>query len=311
MNTIRLVVFGIILLTFNACTEGSQQTDPTDTSWQAVSLLGDTLYTPESSLNETLSVRLDSLINSAENNNDPATALVWKARRLGYQGDYRSAIDLLSDGIELYPEEARLYRHRGHRYISVREFNLAIADLEKAAGLVEGTEDIVEPDGLPNAQNIPLSTLQTNIWYHLGLAYFLNGNYADAESSYQNGLDLVQNDDMKVAFLYWQYITFRKHGNDLKAGQVLGQVHTDLNIIENRSYYDLLRVFKGEFDEESLLDASETALDNATVGYGLGFWHDINGRQSRANEIWSRIYNSGPWAAFGYIASESELARAK
>ena len=63
-----------------------------------------------------------------------------------------------------------MYRHRGHRYVSIREFDRAIADLEYAATLIEGTEDEIEPDGMPNAMNIPVSSLHSNIWYHLGLA---------------------------------------------------------------------------------------------------------------------------------------------
>lgn len=291
--------------------------EPTETStkntanFQAISMLGDSLFSPESSLNPKLSARLDSLIGQAESNGDAVTALIWKARRLGYQGRYRSAIELLGTGISSDPNEARLYRHRGHRYITVRDLDKAVVDLEKAAELTEGTEDIIEPDGLPNAQNIPLSTLQTNIYYHLGLAYFLQDRFEEASKAYDRGLSLTTNDDMKTAFLYWHYITLRKQGKDVLAGQVLGQVTEDMTIIENQSYYDLLRVFKGEFDEASLLDASETALDNATVGYGLGFWHDINGRHERAQEIWTGVYESGPWAAFGYIASEAELVAAQ
>ena len=37
--------------------------------------------------------------------------------------------------------------------------------------MIAGKEDSIEPDGMPNPQNIPVSSLHTNIWYHLGLAY--------------------------------------------------------------------------------------------------------------------------------------------
>jgi hypothetical protein len=81
-----------------------------------------------------------------------------------------------------------------------------------------------------------------------------------------------------------------------------------MNIIENDSYLKLLLVFKGEFDPEMLLDNESDALSNATVGYGLGFWHDINGRKDRAQTIWRNVYDAGNWASFGFIASEVELA---
>jgi hypothetical protein len=58
-----------------------------------------------------------------------------------------------------------------------------------------------------------------------------------------------------------------------------------------------------------ILDSENDALSNATVGYGIGNWHFINGRTERAKEIWQTVYNDGNWASFGFIASEVELAQ--
>jgi len=69
----------------------------------------------------------------------------------------------------------------------------------------------------------------------------------------------------------------------------------------------LLLVFKGDFDSKSLLTEEDDALDIVTYGYGLGFWHFINGRTERAHEIWQEVYDSGNWAPFGFLASEAEL----
>ncbi|WP_394758369.1 tetratricopeptide repeat protein [Flavobacterium sp.] len=94
--------------------------------------------------------------------------LIWYGRFTAYQGKYKEAISIFKKGIEQFPQDARLYRHRGHRYISIRQFDQAIADFEKAVELIQGKQDEIEPDGIPNAQNIPVSTLQGNIYYHLG-----------------------------------------------------------------------------------------------------------------------------------------------
>ena len=109
------------------------------------------------------------------NPHDPE-AIIWLGRRLGYLGRFREAVQVFSDGVYEFPADPRFYRHRGHRYITLRRFDLAIQDLEKAAELIKGKADEVEPDGQPNARNIPTSTLQFNIWYHLGLAHYLKGN---------------------------------------------------------------------------------------------------------------------------------------
>jgi hypothetical protein len=99
-----------------------------------------------------------------------ADSIIWLGRRTAYLGNYTNAVRIFSSGIVLPPKEARLYRHRGHRYLTVRCFDDAIRDLETAAKLINGKPDEIEPDGLPNAKNTPTSTLQSNVWYHLGLA---------------------------------------------------------------------------------------------------------------------------------------------
>ena len=67
-------------------------------------------------------------MNYLKNPTDP-DAMIWLGRRIAYTGDYHGAIDVFSQGIRKFPEDARFYRHRGHRYISVRQFDNAISCL--------------------------------------------------------------------------------------------------------------------------------------------------------------------------------------
>lgn len=134
-------------------------------------------------------------LDEAKNNytqNPSADNLIWLGRRTAYMGHYKNAIDIYTKGIDQYSKDARFYRHRGHRYISIRCFNLAIKDFKKAARLTRGKPNEVEPDGLPNALNIPTSTLQGNIYYHLGLAYYLQGEYRQALWAYKKCLILAK-----------------------------------------------------------------------------------------------------------------------
>lgn len=290
---------------------GSDTDTHSQKSYQAISALGDTLYAPEIDP-ETASqfkTNLESARAQYEANPDEAEALIWYGRRTAYLGNYRKAIEIYTEGIQKHPDDARMYRHRGHRYITVRKFDEAIEDLKQAVELIEGTVDRVEPDGLPNARNMPRSTLHTNIWYHLGLAYYLTGDFEKATEAYRSCMEASTNDDMMIATSYWLYMTLKRSGNDGLAGQVLEPVKQDMDLIENESYHKLLLVFKGNFDEKSLLNNAETPLDNATIGYGLGNWHYVNGRTGRAEEIFRDVYAGSSWAAFGYIAAETDLAR--
>ena len=241
-----------------------------------------------------------------------ADALIWLGRRTAYLGRFRDAIGIYTRGIQAHPRDARFYRHRGHRYITIRDFDRAIADLERAASLTAGRADEIEPDGIPNARNIPTSTLQSNIWYHLGLARYLEGDFARALSAYRSCMEVSKNPDMLVATSHWLYMTLRRLGRDAEAARVLEPIRTDLDVIENHAYHRLLLMYKGELSPEALLPASSSsALDDVTTAYGVGNWYLYNGDAARAREIFQRVVATGNWAAFGAIAAEAELARSR
>jgi tetratricopeptide (TPR) repeat protein len=278
-----------------------------------MSLLGDTLYAPELPADVSADRQTQRAEARADYEADPtdADAIIWYGRRTAYLGDYRTAIAIYSEGIERHPDDPRLYRHRGHRYISVRQFDAAIADLERAAQLIAGREDEIEPDGMPNARNIPTSTLHSNIWYHLGLAYYLQDDLETALRAYRDCLKVSHNPDMQVATSHWLYMTLRRLEREAEAEAVLEPIHAEMDIIENSSYHRLLLMYKGELTAAGLLDEAEAAggLENATLGYGIGNWHAYNGRPKQAESIFRTILKGQQWAAFGYIAAEADVAR--
>lgn len=237
--------------------------------------------------------------------------IIWLGRRLAYLWRYRDAIQVYSDGLALHPDSPKLYRHRGHRYITVREFDKAIADLKKAAELTKGVPDEIEPDGAPNPANQPRSTLQSNIWYHLGLAYYLKGDFENALRSYREGMKFSRvNDDMLVATSDWLYMTLRRLGRGSEAKEVLEPIRKEMDILESFAYHKRLLMYKGLLEPGSLLDLGDlTGLDLATQGYGVGNWYLYNGEEQKAREILSQVLEGPYWAAFGYIAAEADMKR--
>lgn len=239
-------------------------------------------------------------------------AVIWYGRRLSYAGRYNDAIRVFSNGLLHHPDSYKLRRHRGHRYISTRQLDLAIADLEQAAELTKGLPDAVEPDGLPNARNQPTSTDQTNIWYHLGLAYFLKGQFSQSTAAFEQCLQRSANDDMKVATLDWLYMGNRRLGRKDRADRLLTDIQPGMDIIENTSYYKRLLMYKGMVNADSLLNAAvqePNSLDLLTQGFGVGHWYLVNGDRGKASRIFQLITMQENWAAFGYIAAEAELKR--
>jgi tetratricopeptide (TPR) repeat protein len=237
-----------------------------------------------------------------------ADAIIWLGRRLAYLGRFTEAIDTYTKGIALHPSDARFYRHRGHRHITLRQFDLAIRDLKKASQLVKGKPDEIEPDGQPNARNFPVSTLQFNIWYHLGLAYYLTGRNDKALAAYRECLKVSTIPDQLVATTHWLYMTLRRLNRKAEAAKALEPIVQRMDVIENTSYYRLTLMYKGILSEEQLL--SETQGDSAashSVLYGVGNWHLYNGRREQALEIFRRILASNQKTSFGFIAAEVDL----
>lgn len=241
-----------------------------------------------------------------------ADAIIWLGRRTAYLGEYKNAARIFSEGITAFPTDARMYRHRGHRYLTLRCFDDAIADFEKAATLIKGKPDEVEPDGLPNEKNIPTSTLQSNIWYHLGLVYYLKGDFKNALRAYREAAKVSTNNDMRVATAYWHYMTLRRMGKQKEAKRVIEPFGGEIALIENTEYLKLVKLNRGEAKADDLLPAVQGEADNlgsASLGYGIGNYFLYNGDRDKAAAIFKKIVAGNQWSSFGYIAAEVELKR--
>ena len=288
---------------------GSQAV-PTAPQVEAISFLGEEL-TPvalPAERRERLEAQLATARKRLESEPESADALIWVGRRTAYLGRYREAIDVFTEGVERFPGDPRFLRHRGHRFISVRQLERAVDDLGRAAEMVRGEADQIEPDGLPNDRDVPTSTLHANIWYHLGLAHYLGGYFQAALTAYRQCEQVAHSADMQVATAYWLYLTLRRLGRDEEAEDVLAAVTPDMDVIENHSYHRLLLYFGGHLEALDVSSADDS-LDQATVGYGLAAWSLVEGDDSGARAELERVLEGEQWAAFGYLAAEAELAR--
>ena len=277
---------------------------------EATSLLGKPLYRP--ALAADVRARLEADVAQAfevASREPSAEAIVWLGRRTAYLGKFREAIEVYTGGMRLYPTDPRLLRHRGHRYITVRSFDRAIDDLERAAQAVRGQPDEVEPDGQPNARGVPTSTLHSNIWYHLALARYLKADFARAADDWRRAREAGRNPDGLVSSSAWLYLALRRAGRADEARAVLEPIAAGLDVIENGSYHALLLLYKGERTAEAVLAAAGDGASGTAVRYGVSAWQLLNGRRSDAAALWNRIVAGADWPSFGFIAAEAELAQ--
>ncbi len=310
MKNSRIIIIPIITL-FLFCTgdtggeHTSQLLPPLEGGAQAVSFGGEKLFSSEPA-----EQNLEKLKKAAADlEADPGNVEmhIWHGRRMAYTGDYRKAINIYTNAIEQFPDDARLYRHRGHRFISIRMLDAAIDDLTRASNLIEGTEDRIEPDGMPNARNIPVSSLHTNTWYHLGLAYYLKNDMENALAAYRKCREASMKPDNVVSASHWLYMILKRLGRDSEAAEILTPINAEMDIIENMAYHELLLFYKGELEADDLLKKVEEGSAGSATLYGVGNWYYYNDDVDQAKQIYEGILTGSGWAAFGYIAAEADM----
>lgn len=283
-----------------------------DLTTEASSFTGRKLVRP--TLTDANRARLTAQLTAASDtlrmNPNSADALIWVGRRLAYLSQYREAIDTFSAGIARFPNDVRFLRHRGHRYLTIRRPMLAERDFVKAAEMIQNQPDEIEPDGAPNAANIPVSTLQHNIYYHQALAYYTQYKYAEALSAWDNCARVAVSADSKVSCQYWRYIVLKRLSRDTEADSALTIARENPTLIENHAYLNLLRLFAGLETIETVYpsDKLERAVDGTTA-YGVSMWYYFNGDRDQARDIWKQMDKSPAWSSFGVLAAETELTR--
>lgn len=281
---------------------------------EAVSLFGEALY--RASLPAEVRAGREARLAEAQaavdaHPDDPeADALLRLGRSLADLQRYREAIEVFGRGVARFPQDPRFLRHRGHRFLTIRRFDLAAADLEKAVRLIQGQPDEPEPGTSPAE---PATTLHGTIWYHLGLARYLGGDFARAADAFRESLARARQPDPRVASSQWLYMSLRRLGQDVsdtEARRLLDPVTNDLAVLENRPYHWLLLMEKGEMPPESLLGfVGQDDLDPSTLGYGVGAWYLAAGKKDEAVRLFRLVLSRGQWTAFGHIAAEAELKR--
>ncbi len=287
-------------------------TAPAGTRAEAISKLGSPLLAqePAPEARPRLQKDLEAAQAAFLKSPDDVDTIVRLGRRTSAMNRYREAVEVHTRGLARHPGDARLLRHRGHRYITLREYDKAVADLARAAELARGKPD--QPDG--DAPAGPLaaapSTLHYSIYYHLGLAHYLRGDFTRALPAYRECLRIARgNDDRVVAVSDWLYLTLRRLGRNEEADKLIPPDLADLKVQDNQVYRNRLRMYRGELTPDDLLRAGGDDVSLATYGYAVGSAYRLRGETEKAKAAFTRVVEGRAWPAFGYAAAEADLAR--
>ncbi len=223
---------------------------------------------------------------------DPANADAYllKCRSLAGLRRHQEAIGACTESLRLRPDQSEALRDRGHYDLNLGQVDLALADLQRAESLTHRDR---------------------GVYYHLGLAYYLKGDFANAAKAYEACVADSTDDASTVECQAWLLPSLLRAGRRDEARRLLAGITADSLAGHPGNYLDRLLLFKGTKTEAQVAAtmAAEGPISEATVGYSIGLWHLLNGREAKAREYFQRAVASNYTVAWGYSASEAELRR--
>ena len=204
---------------------------------------------------------------------------------------FREAIATFTRGMAVAPNDPMLYRWRGHRHLSLREFDQAQADLTKG---------------------LALDSTNYGCLYHLGIVRFVRGDFAGAATLFARAQPRAPDAGELAGSTDWLWMSLMRAGRKAEAQAMLDRHPDSLAVDTAYAYARRLRLYRGQIGPDALFTPADTAdVQVATLAYGLGNWYLVRGDTARAKAEFQRSVKSGGWPGFGFIVSEVELRRLK
>jgi Tfp pilus assembly protein PilF len=204
---------------------------------------------------------------------------------------FREAIATFTKGLEFAPNNAMLYRWRGHRHLSVREFDKADADLTRCLA--------IDPNNY-------------GCLYHLGIVNFVRGDFNRAVDLFTRAQPRAPDAGELAGSTDWLWMSMMRAGKRNEAAAMLARRPDSLKAAPGYAYVTRLKLYRGEITPGQVFSPADTAdVQVATLSYGLGNWYLVRGDTASAKQWFDRAVKSGGWPGFGFIVSEVELRRLK
>ena len=202
---------------------------------------------------------------------------------------YREAIETFTRAMKIAPNDAMLYRWRGHRYLSVREFDKAMADLTRGYAI---------------------DSTNYGILFHLGILRFIAGDFNGAAAAFTKAQPRAPDGGELAGSTDWLWMSLSRAGRTAEASAMLARHPDSLPAPPGYAYASRLKLYRGEVSPGELITPADSAdLQRATLNYGLGNWFMVRGDTASARAAFAKAVASGGWPGFGFIVSEAELRR--
>ena len=314
MTGLHRLCAGLVLTSLACARPPTQRSVAIPVSAEALSLLGDTLWSlpiPPAEgpkLVEQLSRARNRLAASPF---DVNAALVV-ARRTADLGRLRESVGLYTRAGELHPTDARIPRYRGEILLQLRELELAQRDFHEAAQRVLGKKE--ETEFVETTEGLLGSTLQFNIYHLLGLTYYIKGDFVRARTTLAEAAKAASTGDDLAAAGIWPFFATRRLGALDEARLLLRSLSDSAQVTARQPELQLLLAFRGGVPYDSLhlnLHEKFTTERDALFGYGLGFALMLLKRDDEAELVFEQVRTYPDWSSVPVLAAEAELARLK
>lgn len=202
---------------------------------------------------------------------------------------FREAVATFTRGLAIAPNDPMLYRWRGHRHLSLREFDLAAADLTKG---------------------LALDSTNYGILFHLGIVNFVRGDFAKAADLFTRAQPRAPDGGERAGSTDWLWMSLMRAGKRAEAQAMLARRPDTLPAPPGYAYVTRLKLYRGQITPAQAFTPADTAdVQVATLSYGIGNWYLTKGDTATAKTYFKRAVDSGGWPGFGFILSEVELKR--
>ncbi len=320
MRVFILIFFVLFTIACNSSNNKNQQELTEETSvtaikseeaesiQEAVSFMGEPLY--RKTVDEVTLVKSDSIIQSVRARTELTEDdyhTIGLAHIMAYR--FRDAIDNYTEGLEKYPDSFQLLRHRGHRYLNVRETEKAIADLMKADELIgDQYLDVMEY----NSDGSQKGTFKFWVGYHLALYHIFNQQWEEAADAYRICLENAALPNNVSGASAWLYMVYQKMGESEKAEALIAPLDENFEGDQDYIYFRRIMLYQGRITPEDLMDL-EKPVDQwtgreMTIAYGIADWYEQQGDTQKANEIYRNILETLHWNPWAYVVTESIIA---
>ncbi|HAB38684.1 MAG TPA: hypothetical protein DCE52_11930 [Rhodobacteraceae bacterium] len=225
--------------------------------------------------------------------------------------DLQGSLAIFDKGTENCPDSHELYWLKTLLKTTMRDLPGAIADAECAVALIKDKPDHgfdMRIFMYPDPRRYYPSSVHYVIWYHLGMAYYLNGELEKAKDAYIKSGEFIYGNSSLISRSCWFYPVLRELGEHDQAEALMADIDDDIRVLADPSYKEQSLLFKGTLSIEDIQAKTDNEGNlNIAHEYAIAYWHYTHGDVDKAKVLFERVCARPEIGIYVMIAAEAKL----